>query len=65
MAHINDQHVQLSSDLGSSYSSPFLRTETSASSDSNLSDTSYSAPVIICVPDSFELERPYSDYLDK
>lgn len=57
MAHINDHLVSLSSDYGSSGSTPFVRTETSASSVSSLSVTSHFAPVITSLPDSFESEE--------
>lgn len=62
MAHINDHPVS-STDSGSSSSSPFVRTETYASSNSNLSDSSHYA-LLINVSDSFESKKFSSDSLD-
>lgn len=63
MYHIHDHLVSMYRDSGCCGSSSFIRTETPTSSDMNLSVTNHLNPVIINVPDSFELERFSSDTL--
>lgn len=55
----------MSNDSRNNDSYPSLRLETSATSGSKRLITSLSAPIIIDVSDSSELERAYSDSLDR
>lgn len=54
---MNNSPVNFFSDYGNNFSSPLVRTETSASSNSHILVNNHYAPVIINVFDSFKSER--------